>query len=74
MNFAKIFLTILIIIEYWLLPLLEDKRFNSDRTMVLLSFDEAEIENAINKILVLGVGNAIPQELVGTTDPTCALR
>ena len=70
---AKIFFEMHNFIEYWLVPLLEDKRFNSEKTMVLLSFDESEIANAINKIFVLGLGNAIPQELVGTTDPTCAL-
>jgi phospholipase C len=31
-------------LDYWLVPLLADKRFNSDRTLVIVTFDEAESE------------------------------
>lgn len=35
-DFASDFL------EYWLVPLMADSRFNNERTLILLSFDESE--------------------------------
>lgn len=32
-------------LEYWLEPLLADSRFNSERTLVIVTFDEAESES-----------------------------
>lgn len=58
-------------LEYWLFPLLEDKRFNNDRTLVVISFDEASIENPTDQIFVAAVGGSIPKSLVNTTDPLC---
>ena len=49
-------------------PLLSDKRF-MQRTMVLLTWDESEIDpNTRNAILGVAIGDAIPDELFGTTD------
>lgn len=58
-------------LEYWLVPLLKDSRFNNERTLVLLSFDESGIQNPTDQIFVVALGNSIPKSLVNTTDPTC---
>lgn len=58
-------------LEYWLGPLLQDSRFNNERTLVLISFDESAIQNPNDQIFVLALGNSIPESLVNTTDSTC---
>ncbi|KAL8277669.1 hypothetical protein RQP46_009942 [Phenoliferia psychrophenolica] len=56
-------------LEYFLVPLLEDERFNSNRTFITLTWDECEIGgDDVNQIFVLGLGNAVPESLHGTTD------
>ncbi|KAK3180333.1 hypothetical protein K4F52_008304 [Lecanicillium sp. MT-2017a] len=48
-------------------PLLEDKNFMKN-TLVLLTFDENETYAQRNNILGILIGDAVPEELVGTTD------
>ncbi|KAL1725612.1 phosphoesterase family-domain-containing protein [Schizophyllum commune] len=57
-------------IEYWLFPLLEDERFNDDKTIIVLSFDENETWDVQNHIYTLVLGNGLPDDVVGTTDDT----
>lgn len=48
-------------------PLLEDKNFMNN-TLVLVTWDENETYTQKNRILGILLGDAIPKELVGTTD------
>ncbi|KAJ2985964.1 hypothetical protein NUW58_g5260 [Xylaria curta] len=48
-------------------PLLNDKRFMQN-TLVLITFDENETYSAQNRVLGILLGDAVPQNLVGTTD------
>lgn len=57
-------------LEYFLYPLLADDRFNNNRTLVLLSYDENESYDQNNNVFTVALGKGIPHELVGTTDPT----
>lgn len=56
--------------QFWLLPLLQDTRFNSNRTLILLTFDENESSSINNRVYSLLLGGAIPTKLRGTTDST----
>lgn len=49
-------------------PLLNDKHF-MNRTMVLITFDENETYPAQNRVFSILLGDAVPNELVGTRDP-----
>ncbi|KAK8048177.1 hypothetical protein PG994_009907 [Apiospora phragmitis] len=48
-------------------PLLNDKKFMKN-TLVLVTFDENETYSIQNRILGILLGDAVPAELVGTTD------
>ncbi|KAH9906420.1 phosphoesterase-domain-containing protein [Xylariomycetidae sp. FL2044] len=48
-------------------PLLNDTRFMNN-TLVLITFDENETYTIQNRILAILIGDAVPDELVGTTD------
>jgi acid phosphatase len=48
-------------------PLLDDERFMND-TLVLITFDENETYTIQNKVFAILIGDAVPEELVGTTD------
>lgn len=61
-------------LNYFLIPLLADKRFNNDRTLVLLTFDEDESRASGNRIYTLALGGAIHVNLRGTSDSTCKSR
>jgi hypothetical protein len=41
-DFASEFL------EYWLVPLMADSRFNNERTLIILSFDECESKASLS--------------------------
>lgn len=56
--------------SYFLTPLLKDSRFNSNRTLILLTFDENESYTAPNRIFTLALGGAVPSALRNTTDST----
>lgn len=58
-------------LNYFISPLLADKRFNNDRTLILLTFDEDESRASGNQIYTLALGGAIPIDLRGTSDSTC---
>lgn len=47
--------------------LMQDKNFMSN-TLVLITWDENETYSVQNRILAILVGDAVPKELVGTTD------
>ncbi|POS69275.1 phosphoesterase [Diaporthe helianthi] len=51
-------------------PLLSDQNFNMDRTLIILTFDECEDYLADNRVLAMLLGSAVPDNLVGTTNPT----
>ena len=63
-DFAASFLS------YWLEPLLSDERFNDNRTLVLVTFDENENYDINNNIFAVLLGGAVPEELRGTVDTT----
>ncbi|KAI1384367.1 phosphoesterase-domain-containing protein [Hypoxylon trugodes] len=50
-------------------PLLSDSRFMKN-TLVLITFDENETYTIQNKVLAILIGDAVPADLVGTTDNT----
>jgi hypothetical protein len=57
-------------INYWLNPLLSNKNFNDDRTLIILTFDENQNYAIENIVYTLLLGNVIPANLRGTTDNT----
>ncbi|KAH9854558.1 phosphoesterase family-domain-containing protein [Lenzites betulinus] len=57
-------------LNFWLVPLLQDPHFNTNRTVILLTFDETETYTINNRIFTLALGNGVPKELWGTTDDT----
>jgi hypothetical protein len=54
----------------WLEPLLLDKKFNSEKTLILLTFDENSNYTINNQVYTVLLGNAVPKDLRGTIDPT----
>lgn len=54
--------------QWWLKPLLSDSKFNTERTVVLLTFDENESYGDENRVYTLVLGNGLPKELRNTTD------
>lgn len=59
-------------LEFWLVPLLNDTRFITNRTLLLLTFDETETYTENNRVftVLLGGEGVIPKSLTGTTDST----
>ncbi|KAH7921158.1 hypothetical protein BV22DRAFT_1038992 [Leucogyrophana mollusca] len=57
-------------LNYWLVPLLEDPNFNTDRTLILLTFDENETYTINNQVYSILLGGIIPAALKNTTDST----
>ena len=57
-------------LQFWLLPLLEDTRFNDNKTLILLTFDENETKTENNRVFTLLLGGAVPENMRGTTDST----
>lgn len=57
-------------IQYWLTPMLADERFNNNRTIILLTFDETETYSINNRVWTLALGGGLPAELRNTTDDT----
>ncbi|KAL4246952.1 hypothetical protein ABKN59_007690 [Abortiporus biennis] len=50
-------------LEFFLVPLLSDSRFNDNRTLILLTFDENETHEINNRIYSLLLGGAVPTNL-----------
>jgi hypothetical protein len=63
-NFASQWL------EYFLFPLLQDTRFNDNKTLILLTFDENETETENNQVYSLLLGGAVPTSMHGSSDST----
>jgi hypothetical protein len=57
-------------LEFWFIPLLQDTRFNDNKTLILLTFDENETAGINNRIWAALLGGAVPANLTGTTDST----
>ena len=57
-------------LKFWLEPLLLDPRFNDDRTLILLTFDENESHNLNNNVFSVLLGGAVHEGLHGTVDHT----
>lgn len=49
-------------------PLLRNKNFNSDKTLILVTWDESEQYPIPNQVFGILLGGAVPQNLVGTED------
>jgi len=56
--------------KFWLEPLLSDRRFNNERTLILLVFDENETKGVNNHVWAALLGGAIQRPRRGTTDST----
>ncbi|GAC72244.1 hypothetical protein PANT_7d00003 [Moesziomyces antarcticus T-34] len=56
--------------SYFLPTLLNNTNFNSNRTLVLLTFDENDSYTAANRIFTIALGGAVPANLKNTTDHT----
>ncbi|KAG6849127.1 hypothetical protein H0H93_011074 [Arthromyces matolae] len=54
-------------VNSWLTPLLSNPNFNDDKTLIVLTFDECS-STLGNRVFALVLGNALPSNLVGTTD------
>ncbi|KAI9510648.1 phosphoesterase family-domain-containing protein, partial [Russula earlei] len=57
-------------LDFWLVPLLSNPNFKRRPTLVVLAFDENESYTENNCVLTLLLGDAVPQNLRGTTDST----
>jgi hypothetical protein len=57
-------------LKYWFIPLLQDKRFNNEKTLILLTFDENKTGSINNRIWAVLLGGAVPKKLQGTVDST----
>lgn len=57
-------------LTYWLLPLLNDTSFNTNSTLILLTFDENETYTIGNNVFSILLGGVIPAAMKNTTDPT----
>jgi Phosphoesterase family len=57
-------------LKFWLEPLLSDRRFNDERTLILLTFDENGTKSVNNRVWTTLLGGAVPDHLRGTTDST----
>jgi hypothetical protein len=57
-------------LDYWLTPLLADPKFNDNKTLILLTFDENETYEEANVVYTVLLGGALPKALVGKNDST----
>ncbi|KZW01632.1 hypothetical protein EXIGLDRAFT_709905 [Exidia glandulosa HHB12029] len=55
-------------LQFWLMPLLGNKNFNTNRTLILLTFDESETAREGNRLFTLLLGGSVPTKLHGTND------
>ncbi|KAK3943230.1 phosphoesterase family-domain-containing protein [Diplogelasinospora grovesii] len=54
----------------FLTPLLSNQNFNTDRTLIILTFDECENYHIENRVYTVLLGGAIPSSKIGTSDGT----
>ncbi|KAF8589083.1 hypothetical protein K439DRAFT_1612981 [Ramaria rubella] len=57
-------------INFWIIPMLKDPRFNNNRTLITVTFDEDENNGGPNRVFNVLLGGAVPTSLHGTTDST----
>jgi hypothetical protein len=57
-------------LDYWLTPLLANLKFNDNKTLILLTFDENETYEEENVVYTVLLGGALPKALVGKNDST----
>ncbi|KAJ8581568.1 phosphoesterase-domain-containing protein [Rhizopogon salebrosus TDB-379] len=57
-------------LNWWLVPLLNDPNFNTNKTLILLTFDENETYTVGNEVYSILLGGVIPENLKNTTDNT----
>lgn len=57
-------------LNYWLVPLLNDPNFNTNRTLILITFDENETYTIGNNVYSLLLGGVVPQAMKNSTDST----
>lgn len=55
-------------INGFLPPLLANPNFNTNRTLVVLTWDETGTDNIPNRVANILLGGAVPTNLIGTTD------
>ncbi|KAG6853473.1 hypothetical protein C0991_004089 [Blastosporella zonata] len=51
-------------------PLLSNPNFNTEDTLIILSFDENATDLPNNRVFTIVLGNALPKNLIGKTDDT----
>ncbi|SJX65876.1 related to acid phosphatase [Sporisorium reilianum f. sp. reilianum] len=56
--------------SYFLTPMLKEPKFNNNRTLILLTFDENDSYSAANRIFTIALGGGVPANLKNTTDHT----
>lgn len=56
--------------SYFLTPLLKEPKFNTNRTLILLTFDDNDSYSAANRIFAIALGGAVPENLKNMTDHT----
>ncbi|KAG6914513.1 hypothetical protein DXG01_016845 [Tephrocybe rancida] len=49
-------------------PLLKNRHFNDEKTLIILSFDENGSDVPQNRVFTIVLGNALPKQLVGKVD------
>jgi hypothetical protein len=54
----------------FLTPLLGDSNFNTDRTLIILTFDECENYALPNRVYTVLLGGAVSAGLIGTSNGT----
>jgi acid phosphatase len=54
----------------FLTPLLSNKNFNTERTLIILTFDECSNYLAANRVYTVLLGGAIPRSSIGTSNGT----
>ena len=57
-------------IRDFLTPLLNDTKFNQEKTLIMITFDETQTYSSKNNVWALLLGSAIPPSLRGTIDST----
>ncbi|ORX33461.1 phosphoesterase family-domain-containing protein [Kockovaella imperatae] len=57
-------------LEYWLVPLLQNPKFNTNKTLIQVTFDENESYTIQNTVYTVLLGGAVPSNLKGTNDST----
>jgi hypothetical protein len=57
-------------LQFFLLPMLENKNFNDENTIIVLTFDENDTDSENNNVFTLVLGGGLPDDLRGKKDDT----